>query len=68
MVVEKGTVVIIPLVSLHRDEEYYPEPDKFDPERFNDFNKGLIPPNVYMPFGYGPRICIGKNKIILTRM
>ncbi|XP_071631198.1 cytochrome P450 9e2-like [Temnothorax longispinosus] len=44
--------------SLHRDPNYYPQPDKFDPERFlnNDVDN-----SVYMPFGIGPRICIGNR-------
>lgn len=61
IVIEEGTTVAIPTMSIHRDPEYFPEPDKFDPERFSDINKAKIPQYVYMPFGEGPRICIGKN-------
>ncbi|KAJ8927067.1 hypothetical protein NQ314_020513 [Rhamnusium bicolor] len=59
-IIEKGTQVLIPIESIHDDEEYFPNPDVFDPERFNDENKNSIPPYAHMPFGGGPRLCIGK--------
>lgn len=58
-VIEYGTRVFVSVLGLHRDPEYYPEPDKFDPERFSDENKGSIRSYTYIPFGEGPRICIG---------
>jgi cytochrome P450 family 9 len=45
---------------IHRDEKYYPDPEKFDPERFNTENKGKRDIYAYMPFGFGPRNCIGN--------
>ncbi|CAG9860123.1 unnamed protein product [Phyllotreta striolata] len=59
VVIEPGTEVMIPLYGLHRDPEYYPDPDKFDPERFNATNRSKIPVSAYLPFGEGPRACIG---------
>ena len=56
----KGDVILIPLWSLHHDPQYFPDPEKFDPERFSPSNKELIKPYTYMPFGEGPRVCIGK--------
>lgn len=56
---EKGTGVFIPIFSLHMDSEYFPEPEKFDPDRFSEENKKNIPPFTFLPFGDGPRICIG---------
>ncbi|XP_077296726.1 cytochrome P450 9e2-like [Arctopsyche grandis] len=56
-----GMTVIIPIYSLHMDPEHFPEPEKFDPERFNDENKSKIKKFTYLPFGEGPRICIGAR-------
>jgi cytochrome P450 family 9 len=53
--------IIIPIYSLHRDPQYYPDPDRFDPERFSDENKSKINPYTYLPFGTGARSCIGSR-------
>lgn len=58
--IRKGDGLWIPIFALHRDPEYWPEPNKFDPERFSDERKGEIQPFTYVPFGVGPRNCIGK--------
>jgi cytochrome P450 len=57
---EAGIIVHIPVYALHRDPQYWPEPDRFDPERFTEGNKKNRTPYTYMPFGEGPRICIGE--------
>nr|WCC58055.1 cytochrome P450 [Pharsalia antennata] len=60
-VIDKGTLVYIPLLGLHYDEKYFPDPHKYKPERFADssvYNKdGLY----YLPFGEGPRMCLGER-------
>uniref|UniRef100_A0A182S4Z3 Cytochrome P450 n=1 Tax=Anopheles funestus TaxID=62324 RepID=A0A182S4Z3_ANOFN len=59
--IDKGTVVFIPIVGLHYDPQYYPDPEKFDPERFSESNRDKIQPGTYLPFGIGPRNCIGSR-------
>ncbi|XP_062551078.1 probable cytochrome P450 9f2 [Armigeres subalbatus] len=59
--INKGTTVWIPTQGLHLDPKYYPNPEKFDPERFSEENKASINPMTYLPFGIGPRNCIGSR-------
>lgn len=59
--IPKGVEVGIPLVALHRDPEFWPDPLKFDPTRFSKENKDKIKPYTYLPFGSGPRNCIGQR-------
>lgn len=63
IIIEEGLSVLIPAYGLHRDPEYFPEPEVFDPERFNEENKRNIQEYTYIPFGDGPRVCIGEFKI-----
>lgn len=63
--IDKGYFVNIPIYGLHHDPQYFPDPDKFDPERFNDANKQNIVPGSFIPFGIGPRACIGKQEGLL---
>ncbi|OXU21200.1 hypothetical protein TSAR_000319 [Trichomalopsis sarcophagae] len=57
--VEKGVPLILPMRTLHLDPDYFPDPDKFIPERFSEENKKNIVPCTFFPFGEGPRNCIG---------
>ncbi|KAF2881448.1 hypothetical protein ILUMI_24734 [Ignelater luminosus] len=59
--IDKGIEALIPIMALHHDSEYYPEPEKFIPERFSDEEKQKRLPFTYLPFGEGPRLCIGKR-------
>lgn len=61
LVVPAGTVVMVPVYSLHNDERFWKNPDKFDPERFNEMNVKKIVPFSYIPFSDGPRQCIGMR-------
>ena len=57
--VPKDMVVLYAPYTLHRREEYFPEPEKFDPERFTPEREKRLPRYAFVPFGAGPRICIG---------
>nr|CAD7440776.1 unnamed protein product [Timema bartmani] len=61
IILEKGEVVLLPIYAIHRDPENFPDPEVFDPERFSDENKNNIKPFTYLPFGLGPRNCIGMR-------
>ncbi|XP_042890641.1 cytochrome P450 3A41-like [Penaeus japonicus] len=61
VVIAKGDVVSIPVWSLHHDQRYWPEPEKFDPTRFFPENKDRIVSGTYLPFGLGPRNCIAMR-------
>nr|XP_037269494.1 LOW QUALITY PROTEIN: cytochrome P450 3A41-like [Rhipicephalus microplus] len=56
-----GMCVDIPLAGIHHDAEYFPEPEKFNPERFLPENKDCVRPFTYMPFGVGPRNCVAMR-------
>ncbi|XP_031462439.1 cytochrome P450 3A9-like [Phasianus colchicus] len=64
--IPKETIVVIPPYTLHRNPEYWPNPDEFRPERFSKENKDNIDPYTYLPFGAGPRNCIGMRFALLT--
>ena len=58
---EKNSVVFIPPYVVHHDSRWWKEPEKFDPTRFSEENEPDIPKYAYLPFGGGPRICIGNH-------
>ncbi|KAH8278877.1 hypothetical protein KR018_010689 [Drosophila ironensis] len=60
LVIKKGTPVVISLMGLHRDAENFPDPLAYRPERYLDENKDFKQA-AYMPFGEGPRHCIGAR-------
>lgn len=57
--VKPGDTVIIPIYALHRHHKLWSRPDSFCPERFE--SDRLIDRYAYLPFGDGPRVCIGAN-------
>ncbi|GJQ81995.1 Cyp6a9 [Trypoxylus dichotomus] len=74
VIIPKGLRVFIPIQGIHNDPEIYPNPQKFDPTRFSHENKNKRHQFSFIPFGEGPRICLGlrfamiQTKICLAMM
>ncbi|CAG2106307.1 unnamed protein product, partial [Medioppia subpectinata] len=63
--IEKGMNVEIPVYAIHHDPDNYPDPECFKPERFLPENRHNLKPYTYLPFGVGPRNCIGMRFALL---
>ena len=58
---QKNSVVFIPPYVVHHDSRWWRDPGTFEPTRFSKGNEPDIPKYAYLPFGGGPRICIGNH-------
>lgn len=56
----KGQFCLLSPFAVHRNPEIFPEPERFDPERFTPDKEKKLPRNTYIPFGNGPHVCIGQ--------
>jgi len=59
--IPKGTIVYIPAYNIHHNPKFWPDPEKFDPERFNPNQETSFDSATYLAFGGGPRMCPGKH-------
>jgi cytochrome P450 len=72
--IKRGTMVMIAPWAIHRHDKLWPKPDVFDPERFSQAREKEIIPGSYLPFGSGPRVCVGaafattEATLILARL
>jgi cytochrome P450 len=57
--VPAGTLIVIPIYAVHRHRKLWDDPDRFDPERFRPEREAKYLRTQFMPFGFGPRTCIG---------
>jgi cytochrome P450 len=59
--VPRGSIVTVNTYALHRDPRFFDDPERFDPERFSVGWEERIPRYAFLPFGGGPRVCIGNG-------
>lgn len=60
LTIPKGMLVFVSPIGVHYDSEYYENPEQFNPDNFTDEQRTKRHQYTYLPFGEGPRICIGK--------
>lgn len=59
--IPKGSTIILNLTAILNNPEYFPQPEKFNPNRFLDPNGQLKVPEAMVPFSLGKRVCLGEN-------
>jgi cytochrome P450 len=60
-VVPAGSICVMSQWVMHRDARFYPDPERFDPDRWTPEFRAALPKFAYFPFGGGPRQCIGES-------
>lgn len=63
--ISRGDSVWIPIWAIHRDPKFWWDPEVFDPERFATHNMHNLVPNSFIPFGVGPRSCVGVGMALM---
>jgi cytochrome P450 len=58
---QKGSMIYLAPYVIHRNPQYFPDPERFDPERFRGAAEKQLPRGAYIPFGLGPRVCMGQH-------
>ncbi len=59
--IRRFSQVQVPIYAIHRDARWFERPDEFDPRRFRTERERTLPRYAYLPFGVGPRSCVGRN-------
>jgi cytochrome P450 len=57
----RGSQLQVPVYAIHHDERWFAEPERFDSQRFSGDREAALPRYAYLPFGAGPRSCVGKQ-------
>ena len=63
--VKAGASILMPIYAIHRHRRRWEDPDAFDPDRFSPEREAQMPRYQFMPFGAGPRVCIGMSFAML---
>ncbi|MEL6536444.1 MAG: cytochrome P450 [Bacteroidota bacterium] len=66
--IPSGVDLVLPIYHVHRHPQFWENPDQFDPDRFSPSNVQEIHPKAYLPFGSGPRKCIGNHFAIIEML
>ena len=66
--IKAGMLIVIPIFAVHRHRKLWEDPDRFDPDRFAPEREAKLARTQFMPFGFGPRTCIGSTFAMMEGM